>query len=154
MSATFDTFITNEFGFEAQAKDLFEAMYRRSSLHKAWARITGKKNTLQDIVRLTRGQKVVSSYFQGYQNVPIDAIKGSEGRCEDFDNSFCPRKKHNSSRWIKVASAFGRGVALPPVELIKIGEIFVVRDGHHRISVAKAFGASSVEARVTVWDID
>jgi hypothetical protein len=154
MSATLDTLVTNQFGFEAQAQDLFDAVYRSSNLHKVWAWITGKKDTLQEIARLTRGKQVVSSHFQGTQKVAIDAIKGSEGRCEDFDASFRPRSKHSSNRWINVASAFGRGVELPPVELIRIGEVFVVRDGHHRISVAKAYGADSVQASVTVWDID
>ncbi len=154
MATVFDVDNLTVLSFEMQARDLFEIAYNSSRIHKVWAWITGKKDTLQDITNLIQGKKVASSHYLGYQKVPIEAIKGSEGRCEDFDDSFRPRKKHNSHRWIGVASAFGKGVGLPPVELIKIGEVFVVRDGHHRISVAKAYGADSVEASVTVWDID
>ncbi len=149
-----ETTSLNEYGFEAQARYLYEDVFRGSCLHKAWTRITGKKDTLQDLDSLTAGKKVVSSHYQGRCKVPIEAIKGSEGRSEDFDASFRPRLKHNSQRWIRVASAFAKGIGMPPVELIQIGEVFVVRDGHHRISVAKAYGAYSVEASVTVWDID
>jgi hypothetical protein len=52
-----------------------------------------------------------------------------------------------------MAAAKMRGVALPPVELIQVGDIYFVRDGHHRISVARAFGQEQVDAEVTVWDV-
>ena len=42
-----------------------------------------------------------------------------------------------------------RGEALPPVDLMKIGEIYFVRDGHHRVSVARALGARDIDAYVT-----
>ena len=45
------------------------------------------------------------------------------------------------------------GEYLPPVALIRSGDIYYVRDGHHRISVARAFGQMMVEAAVTVWKI-
>ena len=153
MSAYTDL-VVSAFGPEAQVEDLFDNEYRRSSLQKALAWIKGKKDTLQDIASLTQGKKIVSSHYQGLQKVVINAIKGSEGRCEDFDASFRPRTRHNKRRWIGIASAFRKGIDLPPVELIKVGEVYVVRDGHHRISVAKAFGAESVLASVTVWDVD
>jgi hypothetical protein len=67
---------------------------------------------------------------------------------EDFDDTFYPRHERMRSRWLNVASLRLAGVALPPVELIHSGGIYFVRDGHHRISVAKALGEVYIDAEV------
>jgi uncharacterized protein (DUF1015 family) len=85
--------------------------------------------------------------------VPIAKIQGSEGRCQDFDSAFHPTHNHTEERWVSIATAEKLEVSLPPVELIQVGEIYYVRDGHHRISVAKSLGQMVIEAQVTVWDI-
>jgi hypothetical protein len=38
---------------------------------------------------------------------------------------------------------------MPLVDLVRIGEIYFVRDGHHRISVARALGLDEIDANVT-----
>jgi uncharacterized ParB-like nuclease family protein len=80
--------------------------------------------------------------------VPIHQIKGSLGRSNDFDANFNPLHERTRSRWISVASAVRQRIPLPPVELLQVGDSFFVRDGHHRISVARAFGQEDIEARV------
>jgi hypothetical protein len=57
-------------------------------------------------------------------------------------------------RWLRVAEAYRRGMSLPPVQLIKAGESYFVRDGHHRISVARALGQQEIDAEVVVWEVD
>ncbi len=84
--------------------------------------------------------------------VPISQIRGSESRSSDFDRDFNPLQDHNKRRWLSVAAARRRGKALPPVKLIQVGDVYFVRDGHHRISVARALGQRSIEARVVVWE--
>jgi hypothetical protein len=39
------------------------------------------------------------------------------------------------------------------VELIQVGDLYFVRDGHHRISVARAWGQATIDAEVTVWEV-
>lgn len=95
-----------------------------------------------------RGQRAA-----GTQIVPIRLIQGSEGRSADFDREFRPLSAKSWDRWRDVAVARQRGVTLPPVELIRVGAIYYVRDGHHRISVASAFGQRDVDAVVTVLDV-
>jgi hypothetical protein len=56
-------------------------------------------------------------------------------------------------RWLSVARALEKGVALPPVELIQLGDRYFVRDGHHRISVARAMRQDEIEATVTVLEL-
>jgi hypothetical protein len=87
------------------------------------------------------------------QTVPISKIRGSAGRSNDFDNAFCPLQRHSQRRWLSIAMARRMGAPLPPVELIQIGDIYFVRDGHHRISVAQALGQQEIDSEVTVWHI-
>lgn len=86
------------------------------------------------------------------QNVPIDRIVGSVGRYQDFTRAFFPRGDHLRGRWEKIDQLVAAGQRLPPVELYKVGEVFFVRDGNHRVSVARHRGLSSIEAQV--WEYD
>ena len=91
----------------------------------------------------------VSERRLGLNVVPIDAIVGSVDRGRDFDRRFRPTSGRARARWEQIATAMRRGDALPPVDLYKIGEIYFVRDGHHRVSVACALGHKEIDAYVT-----
>ncbi|MFN2219983.1 MAG: hypothetical protein ACK2UA_15355 [Anaerolineae bacterium] len=86
------------------------------------------------------------------QDVPIDRIVGSVGRYQDFTRAFFPRGDHLRSRWETIEQLLATGRSLPPIELYKVGEVFFVRDGNHRVSVARHRGLSSIEAQV--WEYD
>lgn len=91
-----------------------------------------------------------SGHYLGLVEVPIDQICGTEGRQSDFDIEFNPLRKGSRDRWVGVFNAWMRGIALGPIQLVKVGEIYYVRDGHHRISVARALGMRFIEAEVIV----
>ncbi len=99
----------------------------------------------------TRQGAELDRHYAGVQTVAIRSIRGSEGRLIDFDAEFRPLHDRTRDRWVSVAAARLRGTRLPPVELIKSGDDYFVRDGHHRISVARALGEEFIEANVTVW---
>jgi hypothetical protein len=88
------------------------------------------------------------------RTVPIEQIQGSESRSHEFDRNFNPLRGYNKDRWLSIAMARQRDKALPPVELIQVGEVYFVRDGHHRISVARALGQQDIEAEVVVWQVN
>lgn len=88
----------------------------------------------------------------GIQIVPVDAICGTEGRTDEFDREFYPLQEYVEHRWVSVAAAMMRGISLPPIELIKIDDFYFVRDGHHRVSVARANGQKTMEAHVILWE--
>jgi len=93
-----------------------------------------------------------SETYEGIQAVPIDLIVGSEGRYRDFNRHFLPRQDHLKSRWVHVDMAQYADVPLPPVRLYKIGGVYFVRDGNHRVSVAKMKGQTSIDAEVSSLD--
>ncbi|HEY7075637.1 MAG TPA: hypothetical protein VH418_09720 [Solirubrobacteraceae bacterium] len=85
----------------------------------------------------------------GLEVVPLDAIVGTIDRAADFDRGFRPTSARLRSRWERIAAAQRRGEALPPVSLFKVGDLYFVRDGHHRVSVAKSLGRIDIDAYVT-----
>jgi hypothetical protein len=85
----------------------------------------------------------------GLQVVPLDAIVGTVDRLQGFDRHFRPTTPQVRRRWERIAAAMRRGEAMPPVDLYRVGEVYFVKDGHHRVSVARALGHPDIEARVT-----
>lgn len=80
--------------------------------------------------------------------VPVEAIVGSVARTDEFDREFRPLTSRVRERWRAVMCASASGVGLPPVELTRLGDMYFVRDGHHRIAVARALGRPTVDANV------
>ncbi len=87
--------------------------------------------------------------YVGMQVVPVEKIIGSEGRYNDFDNLFFPKHSHLKNRWLNIDKAYMEGKILPAVTLYEIGGVYFVRDGNHRVSVAKARGVEFIDAEVT-----
>lgn len=81
-------------------------------------------------------------------DVPVERIVGTVARVDDFDRQFRPRRRHLRERWERVARA-GAGLrGSSPVQLIQLGELYFVSDGHHRVSVARSEGIQGIEAFV------
>jgi hypothetical protein len=87
--------------------------------------------------------------YRGMQTVPIRLIVGSEGRYRDFNRYFLPNFDFLRSRWERVDIARIKDIILPPIQLYEIGGVYFVRDGNHRVSVAKTQGMEMIDAEVT-----
>ncbi len=122
-----------------------------------WAALTGRSRcllALEEVWQESRLASIEQPHFVAETRlVPLDQILGSDGRCGDFDREFNPLHDHGRGRWLRIAAARRRGTALPPVDLVQVGNLYFVQDGHHRISVARALGQPDIEARVTVWHV-
>jgi hypothetical protein len=138
----------NGIGEQAKARryaaKLFDQVIGRATLSKIFGKLSGKDNRL----RALSCQAIATSRTFRTVVVPLDKIVGTEGRSDDFDAKFRPLKQHNRDRWINLAAARYMGVVLPAVELVQDGDEYYVRDGHHRISVAKVMGQLEIDARV------
>ncbi len=137
-----------------QVRQAYDRAYKQGTWAAVWQARRRGSNQLRDLTAITAGQMVRSQHAAGTHAVPLSAIRGSEGRCADFDAAFHPRQQHTRSRWEGIAQAMLREVRLPPVELIQLGDSYFVRDGHHRISVSRALGQVDIDASVTVWTVD
>ncbi len=85
----------------------------------------------------------------GLHEISLDSIVGTVDRSRDFDRAFRPISTRTRPRWERIASALRRGEDMPPISVYRIGDLHFVRDGHHRVSVARALGRASIDAYVT-----
>jgi hypothetical protein len=118
------------------------------------SRLSGRPRHPADLNEVVQGRRIHHRRSLGLRTVPMGEIVGSEGRSEDFDAEFRPVAGHIRDRWIGVAVARMRGVVLPPVSLVKFDGSYYVRDGNHRVSVARFLGQAEIEAEVTAWETD
>jgi hypothetical protein len=86
--------------------------------------------------------------YLGLQDVPVDHIVGSVGRYQDFTRAFFPRRDNLRQRWRSVDQLVTAGGGMPPIELYQVGEAYFVRDGNHRVSVARQHNMPLIEAYV------
>jgi hypothetical protein len=82
------------------------------------------------------------------QSIALDAIVGTVDRGKDFDREFRPTSSRARLRFERIAEAQRRGVSMPPIDVYRVGELHFVRDGHHRVAVARAQGRDRIDARV------
>jgi hypothetical protein len=130
--------------------------FDRSRRRRALARITSRlRSEPGDVSVILPFEEVVAALGRrgesdlGVQVIPLDSIVGTVDRgMRTFDRDFRPATAEMRGRWQSIASARRRGVAMPPIDVYRIGELHFVQDGHHRVSVARALGETSIEARV------
>jgi len=128
----------------------FTRARRRARLRGVVARVRREhtSNRLLSFDDLRRELVANNRRQRGTRVVEVEEIIGSVGRWRDFDRSFLPTRTSVGQRWKRVDRAFHRAEDLPPVELYKLGDVYFVVDGHHRVSVARYHDVPTVEASV------
>jgi len=132
----------------------FESARFKSLLHSLKYFLIGRNNELLSFEKVKEGFSLYKQRYLGIQTVRVDNIVGSLDRYRDFDRYFLPKKVHLQSRWAKIHNLIARDVILPPVKLYKVGEIYFVFDGNHRVSVSKKTGVKYIDAEVTEFITD
>ncbi|MBE3094217.1 MAG: ParB N-terminal domain-containing protein [Actinobacteria bacterium] len=132
----------------------FESARFRSLLTSLKYFLVGRNNELLSFEKIKKGFEIYKQKYLGIQTIPIDAIVGSFDRYKDFDRYFLPKKAHLQQRWAKIHNLIARDVILPPVKLYKIGEIYFVIDGNHRVSASKKLGVKYIDAEVIEFITD
>src|SRR3954453_9925259 len=119
---------------------------RRASLMRALRRRPSCAGALAvfDELDVSRSRTRVP---QGIREIPIDAITGTlePTRAPLFDSCFRPARRARA-RWQRLWIAEQRGGRIPPISVVRVDDEYLVRDGHHRVSVAKARGAATIDA--------
>lgn len=133
------------------ALNQFKSTWIKGLVFRLFSRLLRRKTLLHDLNEIKSGLNLHGSHYAGVKAVRIDSIIGTEGKASDFDMGFHPVNETSRERWVNMAMVYVCCFSLPPVQLTQIGDAYFVRDGHHRISVSRAFGQTSIDAEVVIW---
>lgn len=137
---------------DEDARTDFERSRRRANIARLASWVRGQPGDVNEVLpydEVVSALGYVTERPLGLQVVPVAQIVGSVDRTRDFDRYFRPRSPALRARWQRLAAAQRRGEAMPPVELKKVGDMYFVVDGHHRVSIAFARGFTTIDADVT-----
>lgn len=133
----------------AQAQTDFNKARTKEFFSRVLHILKPQKNRLLNFHEIKSLLRPQGEIYRGMQVVDLENIIGSEGRYRDFNAAFLPKSDHVRSRWESVDKAHIQDVILPPIKLYKVGTYYFVRDGNHRVSVARMQGVMAIDAEVT-----
>lgn len=134
---------------ETVARERYTRNVRKAQMQDLLGLITGTNTNLVNFEEVAKRLKIRQEVGRRLENVPVEKIVGSLGRYHDFTREFLPRARVNSDRWARLDAALNALESIPPVDLYKIGDVYFVQDGNHRVSVARANQIDFIEAYVT-----
>ncbi len=145
--------MTSSLTVRAKADDAFSQARRRVFFQRMLEFFTRHHSDgLLSFEQVREKLKIRGQHYAGLQTVPLDKIAGSVGRYQEFNRAFLPTQEHIRERWKRVYEVAHSMEGFPAVDVYQIGDVYFVRDGHHRVSVAKELGATTIEATVTELD--
>ena len=139
---------TRDIYYEQAAQD-FNRARNRATLSRIQNFMNADKDNLLSFNDVKEILKPRNEVYRGMQEIPINKIVGSEGRYRDFNKFFLPRSEFLRERWERVDMAKIRDIPLPAIQLYEVGGVYFVRDGNHRVSVARLQGGEEIDAEVT-----
>src|SRR5439155_19202405 len=134
--------------FDNQVLSDFAHARRKASWRNVINRLTGRRTELLRFEEVRRQLRAQGRHDAGARPVALAAIVGSVGRYRDFDTAFLPLQTQTKRRWLSIDRAHYDDLVLPPVELYRLGETYFVKDGNHRVSVARERGQVYIDAVV------
>ncbi len=136
-------------GYQTALED-FRSARQRAALQEIIARLTGKSNRLLSYDEVEKKLKLGDRSDRGIKQIPLDAIVGSVSRYTDFTRTFLPLDNQDQERWarVKAATTGPESAGMPPIEVYKVGEVYFVLDGNHRVSIARQEGMTQIDAHV------
>ena len=137
----------------ADAQDDFQRARRRQVMSQLARRLSRDSRDVDVILpfdEVVDALGRVEERYVGLQTIDLDSILGTvdRGAHGGFDRQFRPTTARVRARWERIANAARRGESLPPISVYRIGDVHFVRDGHHRVSVARALGREVIDAYV------
>lgn len=133
----------------SQAVRDFRQAREKVALEIILSRLRGHPIDLLSFEDVRKKLHAQMTYGRELREISLDSIVGSVGRYSDFTRSFLPRDQADEQRWARVRAVAEGPHGFPPIEVYRIGEVYFVSDGHHRVSVARDLGSKSIEAYVT-----
>lgn len=135
-----------------QGAQRYESATLRAFWQEIFGHLRGKPARLLSFEDVRARLRLREESYKGLQDIPVDAIVGSVGRYKDFTSNFLPTSAVNKERWSRVYAETLGAMGLPPIEVYRVGETYFVRDGNHRVSVARELDYNTIQAYVTELD--
>lgn len=133
----------------AEGINVFQGARRKAFWQEVIGLLRGKPAELLSFDDIKTRLRLREESYKGLQDVPLERIVGSVGRYRDFTSSFLPRGSTSQDRWSRVYAQVHAMEGVPPVELYKVDDVYFVRDGNHRVSVARQLDQKTIQAHVT-----
>ncbi len=146
--------LINDIKYETGSDSEFDNARFKSLLRSLRYFLVGKNNELLSFEKIQKNLELHNQRNLGIKTVKIKDIIGSLDRYKDFDSYFLPKKMNLQRRWANIHNLLVRDVILPPVILYKVGEVYFVFDGNHRVSVSKKMGVEYIDAEVIEFTTD
>jgi uncharacterized protein (TIGR00730 family) len=145
--------MTIDGSMSVKADEAFSQARRRGLFRRVLEFFRGTEpDSLLSFDQVRAKLKVRGQHYAGLQTIPLDSIAGSVGRYQEFNRAFLPAQEFIRERWKRVYQVAHSMEGFPPIDVYQIGDVYFVRDGHHRVSVLKELGATTIEATVTELD--
>jgi hypothetical protein len=138
---------------ELDLGECFDRENIRSGLRHVYFSLLGRHKPLPSLGDVLPHAHIVSSVTPELRCVPLAQIVGSENRSHDFDVCFRPINRDLRERWCRMARLMRSEASLPPVDLIATHVGYFVRDGNHRVSVARALKLCDIDARIVAYEL-
>ena len=134
----------------SQARADFSKARRKAFFKQVFSILSGQRHaaTLLSYDEIKEKLHIGGPIYRGIKTIRVDQIAGSLNRYQEFDRAFLPKEDQLAHRWQSVDRAFYKDINLPPVVLYKVGQVYFVVDGHHRVSVAREQGQEFIEAEI------
>ena len=127
----------------------FKRARREAAIRRVLTSLRGESDDLLDYEAISKEIGTDESVDRGLKEIDLDKIVGSVGRYQDFTKTFLPKRNSDQDRWAGVMSRVTDMKGMPPIELYQIGDAYFVKDGNHRVSVARQLGNKTITAYVT-----
>jgi hypothetical protein len=129
----------------------FQGLRTRAFLEEMMKLLRGKSTELLSFDDVRARLRLREESYRGLQDIPLEQVVGSVGRHTEFTTSFLPRTNEMRERWSRVYAQMNSMSGVPPIEVYKVGNTYFIRDGNHRVSVARNLGSKTIQAHV--WEL-
>ena len=140
--------VPTRMAYNSQSQEDFAKARNKALFNELQHFLNPEETQLLSLDDVKKMLKPTGEVYRGMQTIPVELIVGSEGRYHDFDNHFFPKNLHLKQRWENIHRAHIEDIILPPINLYELGGLYFVRDGNHRVSVAKSQGITDLDAEV------
>lgn len=127
----------------------FHSLRGRVFLDEMLGLLRGQSAELLSFEEVRARLRLREESYKGLQDIPLDKIVGSVGRHRDFTKKFLPKSNEMRERWSRVYAKMNSMEGVPPIEVYQVGDVYFVRDGNHRVSVARELNSKTIQAHVT-----